>query len=53
MFIKKILNKLNRVIVFIDFYIFKLIEFLSYFVYCLENDVESELVDEFKLIENL
>ncbi|HFL2426459.1 TPA: isochorismatase family cysteine hydrolase [Clostridioides difficile] len=53
MFTKKISNKLNRVIAFTDSHTSKSIELLSYPVHCLENDVESELVDELKSIENL
>ncbi|HBE9250117.1 TPA: cysteine hydrolase [Clostridioides difficile] len=53
MFTKKISNKLNRVIAFTDSHTPKSIELLSYTVHCLENDVESELVDELKSIENL
>ncbi|HBF3842919.1 TPA: cysteine hydrolase [Clostridioides difficile] len=53
MFTKKISNKLNRVIAFTDSHTSKSIELLSYPVHCLENDIESELVDELKSIENL
>ncbi|MFR3370629.1 MAG: isochorismatase family cysteine hydrolase, partial [Clostridioides difficile] len=53
MFTKKISNKLNKVIAFTDSHTPKSIELLSYPVHCLENDVESELVDELKSIENL
>lgn len=52
-FTKKISNKLNKVIAFTDCHTTKSIELLSYPVHCLENDVESELVDELKSIENL
>lgn len=52
-FTKKISNKLNKVIAFTDSHTTKSIELLSYPVHCLENDVESELVDELKSIENL
>lgn len=51
MFTKKISNKLNRVIAFTDSHTSKSIELLSYPVHCLENDIESELVDELKSIE--
>lgn len=53
MFTKKISNKLNRVIAFTDSHTSKSIELLSYPVHCLENDIESELVDELKSVENL
>ncbi|KPI55068.1 MULTISPECIES: isochorismatase family protein [Clostridioides] len=53
MFAKKISNKLNRLIAFTDSHTPKSIELLSYPVHCLENDVESELVDELKSIESL
>ncbi|HGM3505917.1 TPA: isochorismatase family protein [Clostridioides difficile] len=53
MFAKKISNKLNRLIAFTDSHTPNSIELLSYPVHCLENDVESELVDELKSIENL
>ncbi|KPI51762.1 cysteine hydrolase [Clostridioides difficile] len=52
-FTKKIANKLNRIIAFTDSHTSKSIELLSYPVHCLENDIESELVDELKSINNL
>lgn len=52
-FTKKIANKLNRIIAFTDSHTSKSIELLSYPVHCLENDIESELVDELKSIDNL
>ncbi|NMS88588.1 cysteine hydrolase [Clostridioides difficile] len=52
-FSKKIANKLDRIIAFTDSHTSNSIELLSYPVHCLENNIESELVDELKSIDNL
>ncbi len=52
-FTKNICNKLNRVIAFTDSHTENSIELLIYPTHCLENSIESDIVDELKDISNL
>lgn len=52
-FIKPLSNKVNRIVAFTDTHSPNSIELQSYPSHCLENHIESEIVDELKLIESI
>ena len=52
-FAKHICPKLNRIIAFTDSHTESSIELLNYPIHCLEDNIESDIVDELKDIPNL
>lgn len=52
-FAKHICPKLNRIIAFTDSHTESSIELLNYPIHCLEDSIESDIVDELKDIPNL
>lgn len=52
-FAKHICHKLNRIIAFTDSHTESSIELLNYPIHCLEDSIESDIVDELKDIPNL
>lgn len=52
-FAKHICPKLNRIIAFTDSHTESSIELLNYPIHCLEDSIESDIVDELKYIPNL
>lgn len=52
-FAKHICSKLNRIIAFTDSHTKSSIELLNYPIHCLEDSIESDIVDELKDIPNL
>jgi len=52
-FTKSISNKVNNIIAFTDSHNIDSIELKSYPSHCLENDIQSEIIDELKSINNL
>lgn len=52
-FSRNLSSKLHKVIAFTDSHTSESIELLNYPTHCLENDTESEIVDEIKCIENI
>ncbi|SCH02958.1 MULTISPECIES: isochorismatase family cysteine hydrolase [unclassified Romboutsia] len=50
---EKLSSRLHRLVAFSDTHSEDCLEFSNYPIHCLENDTESEVIDELKSIENL
>lgn len=52
-FIEPITNKVNKIVAFTDTHVEDSIELKSYPTHCLKDDIESEIIDELKSLENI